>query len=140
MLRIGKEGSGSQGPLTAAGSGLSVQQLTVMEGQGKYAIAKGTPYAIIDTVSKALDPSSWSPSNTTLGSTMHLVIVLVNSFHASTSSMVTLAADSADSLSHKTHLDSVRTTEQVRPEAPDTVSCTVVPIAALTPENVSGRA
>ena len=66
-----------------------------------------------ETVTKALDPSSWSPSITTLGS--------------------------AVSLSHGAHSDSIRATGQVRPEASDIVTRTVVPAGALTSEHIRGR-
>ena len=49
-------------------------------------------YAMIDTVSRAFNPSSRSPSSITRGSTMFLAMLLVNSFQASASARVTSAA------------------------------------------------
>ena len=46
-------------------------------------------YAMIETVSSAFNPSSRTPSTTTLDFTMSAPTLLVNSFHAWISSIVT---------------------------------------------------
>ena len=60
------------------------EQIMSLEG-GDESLSMYPSYAMIETVFRAFDPSSLSPSITILRSTMSLSILFVNSFQASIS-------------------------------------------------------
>ncbi len=60
------------------------EQIMSLEG-GDESLSMHPSYAMIETVFRAFDPSSLSPSITILRSTMSLSILFVNSFQASIS-------------------------------------------------------